>query len=189
MVKSTLALRSICTFVSNLNGSKLHGIIGNALIKYALGGFILVIFLVPEAAPELVLSLEQAVLDNCVCAYNINPTAGSLLGFKHSDETKAKMSDAKRGEANPQFGEPLSEEHKVKISASNKGRQQGAKNPNFNKGKTVYLYLVNGHGFELAALFPNTVRCSEALDIPFKTLFNRIQNRTLFKVKGVPHIL
>ena len=75
----------------------------------------------PNATKGLVLSLEQSVLDNCVCAYNINPTAGSLAGAKHSDEAKAKMS----------------------------ARKQGAGNPRFNQGKAVYLYVVHAHGLEL----------------------------------------
>src|SRR5438552_14115270 len=40
-----------------------HGIIGKGLLKYGLVSFVLVIFLVPEATPGLVLSLEQSVLD------------------------------------------------------------------------------------------------------------------------------
>lgn len=82
---------------SYMNEGKSHGIIGQALLKYGLVGFILVIFLVPEATGPLVLSLEQSVLDSCVCAYNISPTAGSPAGVKRSEETKSKMSAARRG--------------------------------------------------------------------------------------------
>jgi hypothetical protein len=54
-----------------------HGIIGKALRKHGLNGFVLVLFLFPNPTSSLVLALEQSILDSCVCAYNISPTAGS----------------------------------------------------------------------------------------------------------------
>lgn len=42
----------------------------------------------------------------------------NALGNKHSEETKAKMSDANSGENNPIFGKPHSEKSKAKISAA-----------------------------------------------------------------------
>jgi len=148
----------------DLNLERAHGIIGHGLRKYGLNGFVLVLFLFPNATSSLVLALEQSVLDNCTCAYNLSPTAGSPAGVKHSEETKAKRK-----------GQKLSEEHKAKISAS--------------KGKAVYLYLVHADGLELSASFPNMVRCSETLGIPLSSLFHRIKNRTLFKMNGLQHIL
>ena len=180
----------------------LHGIIGQALIKHGLDAFVLVLFFIPNATSSLLLSLEQAVLDGCVCTYNILPTAGSpagvkrseehkaktsasLKGHKHSDETKAKMSARKQGEANPNYGRPsplkgqkLSEETKAKMSASK-----------YNTGKAVYLYLVNTRGFELAASFPNIVRCSETLSIPRTTLQDRLKARTVFKFNDLQHLV
>ena len=148
-VNSKMYVGSSLNLYSRISGylrlSKLHGVIGPALLKYGLDSFVLVIFLIPNATSSLVLALEQSVLDGCVCAYNINPTAGSRAGvefseehkakisaaqkgnsnckgYKHTEETKAKMSDAKRGECNPQYGKPLSEETKAKISASMEGK-------------------------------------------------------------------
>src|SRR4051812_13389720 len=57
--------------LSYLNGSKLHGMIGKALLKYGLNSFVLVLFLFPNATRSSILALEQFVLDNCACAYNI----------------------------------------------------------------------------------------------------------------------
>jgi group I intron endonuclease len=65
----------------------IHGVIGQALSKYGLDGFILVLFFVPNATSSLVLALEQGVFDDCTCAYNINPTAKSPAGVKRSEET------------------------------------------------------------------------------------------------------
>ena len=47
--------------------------------------------------------------------YNLNPTAGSQLGTKRSEETKKRISEAQRGRV-------LSEEHRNKISEAKKGR-------------------------------------------------------------------
>lgn len=40
-----------------------------------------------------------------------------------SDETRKKMSDAKKGKNNPHYGKHLSEEHKKKIGEGNKGKK------------------------------------------------------------------
>jgi len=132
--------------------NKSHGIIKQALLKYGLNGFVLVLFLFPNATTSLLLALEQYMLDNCVCEYNILPTAGSSTGYKLSDEAKAKISAAKKGNS-------LSEEHKANLSAAGKGKsrseetkakmsdamkgRQGEKASRFNKGKPVYLYVVH----------------------------------------------
>jgi hypothetical protein len=54
-------------------------------------------------------------------------TGFSRFGVKHSDESKAKLSEANKGENNPRFGVIPSEETRAKLSAANKGE----KNPMF----------------------------------------------------------
>ena len=62
--------------------------------------------------------------------YNLTPGGdGMSKGFKLSDETKHKMSEAKKGENNPMYGKHHSDETKQKISV----RVQGEKHPNFGK--------------------------------------------------------
>lgn len=41
-------------------------------------------------------------------------------GRKHSEMTRKKISDSKKGEKNPMFGRTLTEEHKQKIIEANK---------------------------------------------------------------------
>lgn len=68
------------------------------------------------------LEREQFWLDQLNSAshgYNITPTAGSLLGFKHTPETRRKMSKAK-------IGAERSEEHCLKLSAALSGRKMSA---------------------------------------------------------------
>jgi group I intron endonuclease len=64
--------------------------------------------------------------------YNLCPVAGSPIGWKHSAETKAKLSAAKRGRK-------LTPAHYAKISAAGKGRKQSkewvAKRVAFHRGK------------------------------------------------------
>ena len=156
-----------------LNFSNLHGIIGKAFLKYGLDAFVLVIFFVPNATSSLVLALEQSILDGCTCAYNILPTAGSLAGYKHSDEAREKMSAAKKGRDNNCKGRKASKETKAKISASL-----------YNRGQTVYLYVIRGHGLELVALFPNKARASEYLKVSHTTVRRYIQNERFLILTG-----
>jgi group I intron endonuclease len=154
-VGSSIDLRSRISDYFNLK--QLHGIIGKALCKYGLNGFMLIIVFVPDATREMVLCLEQSVLDSCVCVYNILPTAKSLAGFKHTEEAKAKVSVYRKGKN-------LSDETKAKISATKKGKNLSDEHKakiSATKGKPVYLYVVHTHGLELSSTHHNTVKLSE----------------------------
>lgn len=45
------------------------------------------------------------------------------LGIKHTEETKRKMSESRKGENHYNYGRPLSKEHKKAISIANTGKQ------------------------------------------------------------------
>jgi group I intron endonuclease len=69
--------------------------------------------------PQLLVEREQCWLDALKVTdrqygYNLSPTAGSQLGMKHSEETKAKIAASVAN---------VSEERRVKISAALKGRK------------------------------------------------------------------
>ena len=57
---------------------------------------------------------------------------GFKKGHKHSEETKKKLSESKKGVKNPMYGKPLSMQHRKKISQSNTGKTT------HNKGKKGY---------------------------------------------------
>ena len=65
---------------------------------------------------EQLIKKEQMFIDFFKPDLNICKVAGSTLGYKHSDESKKKMSSLKKGIKK----EPLSDEHKNKIRISQK---------------------------------------------------------------------
>ena len=99
--------------------------------------------------PTDTISREQYYLDKLKPEYNILTKAGSSLGFKHSEETlvklrgrklsyltkslmkgrlhteeaKAKISAATKGDKHPLFGKTHTEETRAKMAAANKGNK------------------------------------------------------------------
>ena len=79
------------------------------------------------------LALEQKHLDRLFSLpeslrYNFNPTAGSILGYKHTEDTMAKMS----GENNHMYGRTHTPETLVKISEA----MSGANHPMYGRTHT-----------------------------------------------------
>lgn len=75
-------------------------------------------------AKRHLLEYEQRAIDalNAVVdGFNCNPTAGSWLGRKHSESTRAKLSALKKGVPTG-VGHPVSAEARAKIGAANRGR-------------------------------------------------------------------
>lgn len=66
---------------------------------------------------DRILPIEQEWLDERQPAMNGSKTAGSMLGFKQSEETKQKISESNKGRTN-------SPETRAKISAANKGKKK-----------------------------------------------------------------
>lgn len=65
---------------------------------------------------------EQAAFDRLTPEYNVNPVAGSSLGRRFTDETKAKIAAKARGKKRP----PRSTVHRDALSAALKGRSPAA---------------------------------------------------------------
>jgi group I intron endonuclease len=72
-----------------------------------------------EEARQLILSREQFYLDTLQPEYNILRVAGNNLGYKHIEETLAKMSEIKSGKTH-------SAETKAKMSEAHKGKFHSA---------------------------------------------------------------
>lgn len=80
-------------------------------------------------AREHVLMYEQILLDAWKPEYNTSPTAGSQLGYRHSEESRARMSEARRKDFSPMTGKSHTEETKRRISESRKGKGGGPRSP------------------------------------------------------------
>jgi group I intron endonuclease len=70
------------------------------------------------------IAIEQKCMDSMKPVYNSAPTAGSQLGFKFSDESKLKMSEAAKRTRNF-TGHKHSEETRAKISSTKTGVKMG----------------------------------------------------------------
>lgn len=69
---------------------------------------------------------EQRAMDGMKPEYNIAPVAGSQLGYRHTEETRRKMSAARRrNPSSPRKGMRHTDESKLKISQSRKGKGGG----------------------------------------------------------------
>lgn len=100
--------------------------------------------------PKDIIEREQYYIDQFNPEYNILKVAGSRLGQKHSEETKAKfsarvfseetrakMSESKKGENNPLKSH--SEEVRAKISASRRANPCGNSQPSCQKIEVLDL--------------------------------------------------
>lgn len=116
-----------------------RSIICSALLKYKYSAFSLEI--IEYCAPEKATIREQYFMYLICPEYNILSKAGSSLGHRHSEETKAKMSIAwtsleerKTKISALKKGVKISEEIKAKISMAKKGnvKPEGSGRPSVN---------------------------------------------------------
>lgn len=83
--------------ISFLELNKGQSLINKAFVKYGYSSFKLEI--IEYCAPEKAIIREQYYLDLLQPEYNILKKAGFLLGFKHSKETKTKLSAISKSRA------------------------------------------------------------------------------------------
>jgi group I intron endonuclease len=120
---------------------------------------------------------------------------GSSAGAKHTEETKAKISESLKGNTHckghkrseetkskmstVKKGRKVSEESKSKISASLKGRQ-GENSSRYNTGLPVHLIHFSLSGLKHVASFPNQRRVAEALGVHRTAIAYRLRNKVTF---------
>lgn len=72
---------------------------------------------------------EQLCLDSFKPEFNSAPVAGSQLGYRHSDETRRRMSQSRPKDFSPMTGKTHTAETRARISASRKGKGGGPRSP------------------------------------------------------------
>lgn len=85
----------------------------NAWNKYGSENFIFSV--VEYCFPLALIFREQHFIDTVKPEYNLSPTAGNTLGYKHTPEARANMSAAGKGRV-------FTPEHRAKIAEANKRR-------------------------------------------------------------------
>lgn len=70
---------------------------------------------------------EQHFLNTLNPEYNMSPTAGSILGFRHTPEARQKISEANSGERHPMHSKRHSSETRAKMSKARRGKPYSGK--------------------------------------------------------------
>ena len=109
--------------------------------------------------------------------YNITAGGDGVFGFRHSDESRQKMSLSKCGENHPNWGKHLSDETRRKISESNTGKGNPLKGIPISeshkqhiseaKYKPVAAYDDDGN---LMLSFPSARHAADVLGINFRNI-------------------
>jgi len=86
--------------------------ISNSLLKYGQGSFSVVILCIlsntSTSIKKDIINKEQQYINLYKPVYNLNPIAGSSMGFKHTEEYKQFISEFRKGK-------PLSDETKKNL--------------------------------------------------------------------------
>jgi group I intron endonuclease len=110
-----------------MRNAKGKSAIYSSILKYGLSDHRLEILEFCERVKAVILAREQYYINLFKPEYNLLQTAGSPLGYKHTEETRAKMSAAKRGQNNFMYGKTHSEETKAKLRLRKHSEETKAK--------------------------------------------------------------
>jgi len=208
--------RRLKDYYSPLKLKKWNNYISRALISHTHSTFSLTILeyidisnLDSENIRNLIFSREQHFFNLLSPEYNIQKIAGSSLGQKRSEVTKALISKIKTGENHYLFGKSHKAETKILISESLKGKTHSEKtkakmsiakiadkNPNFGKvhsidsktkmsvarGTAIYVYSKDGL---LINNFPSARMAGVFFNTHSKTILRYLRNGLIFKEKWV----
>jgi group I intron endonuclease len=128
------------------------------------------------------LEIEQHYLDTFTDKYNSRPIAGSNLGCEHSDESKIKMSVAKKGKpAHPNtvaanrkanIGRKASPEERAKLSKALKGRKVSKESAELTAKKLRGMsfknkrkVLICDEDYNILKICKDSKECSEYLEV------------------------
>jgi group I intron endonuclease len=150
--------------------------INKALLKYGYLAFQLEI--IEYCEPKDTIEREQYYIDLLVPEYNILKTAGSNLGYKHTEETKARMSKAA-------LGRKHTEETIAKISASTSVSRLGRKHSEETRlkiGESMGTSVkVTDTETGITTIYPSKRQVARELNTSLDTVRNYIISSKPFK--------
>lgn len=167
-----------------------------AISKYGTSNFVFLVLQFCKEDENTCLGLEQYYLDHYQPEYNILKKAGSSQGYKHNNETIAKLKEIHSGELHPRFGVKVSKSQKELTSISLK--KYFAQNVHHNKNKKEVLalqYGINGIKIIMISEFGEKLEFPSinAARLYFKVRFGKIsENKDTNKpilIKGVNWII
>lgn len=178
-------------FNDHLTGYNSNLLLQRSINKNSLEDFIFIILEYCE--PEDLISQEQEYLDILKPDYNILKKAGSLLGYKHSDLTIAKMKVSKAGKNNPMAGKihsqetiilmkkPKSEDTKAKMSESHKKLNKIGKYNPMGKNVFVYSFDLKTQKLILSKTFESCTESAKYFDTSVVTITKYLDKNKLYK--------
>jgi group I intron endonuclease len=159
------------------NVNKGSSAIYNALLKYNHSNFSLDI--IEYCEPNLLISREQYYIDLLKPKYNILLIAGSKLGSKHSEATKAKMSINNTGKNHPFFGKNHSLESRIKIGESLKSIVRINNKTKIVESKTKFKLSLRSKGVSVKVFDSSNNLVNEFSTITSVAKHFNISNRTV----------
>jgi group I intron endonuclease len=160
-----------------------------AILKYGISSFSIQIL--EYCDKKQLISKEQFYLNLFKSEYNLKPTAGSLLGYKHTPESIEKMSQSRLGEKNHFFGKIHSEETRMKISEAMKNNKNflGKVHSQSSKDKiskalgiTIYVYNLQ---YELLYIFTSTRAAAQHFSSCKRTILKYAKSGNIFQKKYI----
>lgn len=145
-------------------------ILKNGLSNFQLG-------ILEYCEPDNAVSREQYYIDLLKPEYNILPTAGSLLGFKHSEETLEKISASKMGNSN-WLGKTHSEQTKAKISVTMMGNSNAKNKSQANKIEVLDLETNN------TTIYDSIRAAARALNCVNSAILKNLKSKSKKPYKG-----
>lgn len=149
-----------------------------------------------EEARLLILSREQYYLDSLQPEYNILKIAGSSLGYKHTEESLAKMSEASKGRISSP--ETIAKLSKIMLGENNSMYGKlGENHPMYGKthstntkakmseARDTIVYVYNSDKTTLVNSFPSAKKAAEFFNCSHSTILRYISNGLIFKDRWI----
>lgn len=150
-----------------------------------------------------ILKSEQFYISTLIPEYNILKVAGSMLGFRHTEESKAKFSENNKGENHPFFGQihsietlakmslakkgtPKTEEHKALMSEAMKGIAKTEEHKaKISIAKGVRIYVYSSNKCTILNSFSSSRKAAEFFKCSHPTINIYVKNGKLFKKQWI----